>query len=302
SSPVNATIVNATAIGTILNDDARPSISIGQASLVEGNSGTTSMVFTVSLTNAASTPVTVNYSTSDGTAIAGSDYLATAGTLTIPAGATSATIAVPILGDTVVEGNETFTVNLSAPSVNATIGTAAATGTVIDDDQAAIEMSVADVDFIEGNSGWSQMDFVVSLSAPASKDVTVMFATSDGTASSRGNTGDFEATAGILTIPAGQTSGLISVRIKGDKTFELDEWFLLNLNKPSDGIVLSRDQAVCTILNDDNSTGPRGGNAGAGFNESNLDAVSDIIASPVPELDFVLGEWMSRSKKISRAN
>ncbi len=210
----------------------------------------------------------------------------------------------PVLGDTAYEADETFRLTLSNPSGNATIANATATGTIVNDDALAIEMSVADVQILEGNSGWSPMDIVVSLSEPMAKDITVMFATSEGSASSRGNTSDFEATAGILTIPAGQTSGIVSVRIKGDKTFEFDENFFLTLSKPSDGIILTRDQAVITIVNDDplSSGGARGNNGGNGFEEGTLSMPSDIIASPVPALDVVLGEWLTRSKKITRTN
>jgi hypothetical protein len=80
--------------------------------------------------------VTVQYATTGGTATAGGDYTATSGTLTIPAGSTSSTIAVPILGDATIEPDETFMVNLSVPT-NATIGTGTGTGTILNDDPAA---------------------------------------------------------------------------------------------------------------------------------------------------------------------
>jgi len=112
-----------------------PALSIANASVTEGNSGTTSLNFTVTLSAPANGNVDVAYSTSDGSATAGSDYTAVSnGTLTIPAGSTSATIAIAVLGDTDTESNETFTVTLSDPSANATLGTAVATGTILDDD------------------------------------------------------------------------------------------------------------------------------------------------------------------------
>ncbi|MBL6654096.1 MAG: hypothetical protein ISP49_21045, partial [Reyranella sp.] len=112
-----------------------PSITINDASITEGDSGTSQMTFTVKLSQAASGPVTVNYTTANGSATAGSDYTAASGTLTFAAGETSKTIAVAIAGDTVVEPNETFTVNLSAAS-GATIAHASATGTIVDNDVA----------------------------------------------------------------------------------------------------------------------------------------------------------------------
>jgi hypothetical protein len=130
---VNATISKAQGIGTILNDDLQPTISINNVSLFEGSTGTINAVFTVSLSNLSYQDVTVTYVPADGTATAGSDYVAGSGTLTIPVGYTSKTITVVVNGDTVVEPNETFTVNLSSP-VNATIATAVGTGTILNDD------------------------------------------------------------------------------------------------------------------------------------------------------------------------
>lgn len=125
---------------TITNDDPMPSLSIGGASLQEGNSGSTNAVFTVTLSAASGRDVTVHYATSDGTATAGQDYGATSGTLTISAGATSGTIAVPVTGDQLPEANETFTVQLSSPT-NATISTGQGTGTILNDDVLSIGLS-----------------------------------------------------------------------------------------------------------------------------------------------------------------
>jgi len=102
---------------------------------LEGNSGTTPFVFTVTLSAASASTVTVNYATADGTATAGSDYLATSGTLTFNPGVTTQPITVSVIGDTTVEPNETFFVNLSSPS-NATIATGQGTGTIVNDDGA----------------------------------------------------------------------------------------------------------------------------------------------------------------------
>lgn len=114
-----------------------PSLSIGSASANEGNAGTTPFFFTVTLSAASATPVTVAYQTADGSATtADVDYLATSGTLTFPAGTLTQTITVDVQGDPTVEPNETFSVTLSAPS-GATIAVAQGTGTVINDDSAA---------------------------------------------------------------------------------------------------------------------------------------------------------------------
>ncbi|MCB0931195.1 MAG: cellulose binding domain-containing protein, partial [Mycobacterium sp.] len=108
SAPTNIK-VNGVAIGTATPPTA-PTMSISDVSVTEGNSGTTNANFAVSLSNAATTPVTVAYATANGTATAGSDYTATSGTLTFAPGVTTQTVAVKVTGDTTVESDETFTV------------------------------------------------------------------------------------------------------------------------------------------------------------------------------------------------
>lgn len=110
-----------------------PTLSIASASTTEGNSGTKPLTFTVTLSAAASSTVTVHFTTADGTATAGSDYTAASGTLTFAAGETSKTLSVTIAGDKTVEPDETFTVTLSG-AVGATISAATATGTILNDD------------------------------------------------------------------------------------------------------------------------------------------------------------------------
>ena len=110
-------------------------VKVSDASVREGNSGTTNMVFTVSLDDSPLSAVTVAYSTANGTATAGSDYVATAGTLVFAIGQASATITVPVLGDTVVERSETVLVNLLSVSDNALIVDGQGVGKIIDDDR-----------------------------------------------------------------------------------------------------------------------------------------------------------------------
>jgi hypothetical protein len=125
-----------------------PGVTINDVTVTEGNTGTVNAVFTVTLSAASAQAVSVNWSTANGTATAGSDYAAGSGTLTIPAGATSGTITVAVTGDTAVEANETFLVNLAAP-VNATLTDAQGQGTITNDD-AATGGLVAAYGFEEG--------------------------------------------------------------------------------------------------------------------------------------------------------
>lgn len=110
-----------------------PTLAISDASLAEGNQGTAAMAFTLTLSRASKDPVSVAYGSSNGTATAGSDYVASAGTITFAAGQISKTINIGVVGDTTVEPNEAFTVTLSKPT-QATLARTVATGTVLNDD------------------------------------------------------------------------------------------------------------------------------------------------------------------------
>ena len=118
----------------VITVTAPESLSISNASKMEGDIGSSDLAFTVSLSGTAPGPVDVDYATSNGTAIAGSDYTATSGTLTILSGTSSGIINIPINGDIEVEGHETFTLTLSNPA-NAVLGSpVVATGTITNDD------------------------------------------------------------------------------------------------------------------------------------------------------------------------
>jgi hypothetical protein len=115
--------------------EPNPTASIANFTANEGNVGNTPFIFNVTLSAASASPITVSYATADGTAIAGSDYAATSGTLTFAPGVTSQPITVNVFGDTLVEPDKTFFVNLTN-ATGATIVTAQATGTIVNDDSA----------------------------------------------------------------------------------------------------------------------------------------------------------------------
>jgi uncharacterized repeat protein (TIGR01451 family) len=112
-----------------------PAVSIADATITEGNIGTTDMLFAVTLSAPSPKTVSVNYSTASGSALGGQDYVGTNGVLVLPPGVTNALISVAVIGDNLVESNELFFVNLSEPT-NAVPGRAQAVGTIIDDDAA----------------------------------------------------------------------------------------------------------------------------------------------------------------------
>ena len=141
SNPQGAIAPQVTSVtGTILDNDPLPVISITGASTTEGNSGTKNLSFILQLSAPAGQVVTVNYATADGSATAGSDYTAVSGVASFAPGATGAIITVPIIGDTIVEPDETFTVNLSNAS-GANISVASAVGTILNDDSGSLNFT-----------------------------------------------------------------------------------------------------------------------------------------------------------------
>ncbi|MFC6189302.1 putative Ig domain-containing protein [Pseudoxanthomonas mexicana] len=130
---VNAVVVDGQGVGTVVNDDPLPSLSIDDVSVVEGNAGTVNAVFTVTLSAASGQTATVLYATADGTATQPADYTSTSGSLTFTPGQTTRTLTVPVIGETVPEANETFFVNLSG-AANATISDNQGVGTITNDD------------------------------------------------------------------------------------------------------------------------------------------------------------------------
>jgi hypothetical protein len=232
-------------VGTIVDDDAAPSLSINNVSVSEGNTGTTTATFTVSLFTVSAKTVTFDWATAAGTATAGTDYVTASGSRTIAAGATTATIPITVIGDTLDEGDETFTLNLSSP-VNATIAGGSGTGTIIDDD-ALPTLSVNNVPVPEGNAGTTTATFTVSLSAASAKTVTFNWATVAGTATAGT---DYVTASGIRTIAAGATTATIPITVKGDTLDELDETFTLNLSNPVNATIAG-GSGTGTIIDDD---------------------------------------------------
>ena len=222
-----------------------PSITIGDRSIAEGNAGTSNAVVTLSLSAPSTSSVTVNYATANGTATAGTDYTSVSGTATFGPNTTTTTIAVPILGDTTVEANETLAINLSG-SVNASIADAQGVLTITNDDLPAI--AIADVSIVEGNTGTTNAVLTLTLSGPSPDVVAVNFATADGTATAAGN--DYTATSGTATFNANTTSTTIAVAIVGDAGFEPNETLVVNLTSPVNATIADA-QATVTITNDD---------------------------------------------------
>ncbi len=242
SAPVNATLADPQGTVTITDDDPTPSLAISDVSVAEGG---TNAVFSVTLSGASASTVTVSYATANGTAIAGTDYTAASGSLSFAPGETSKSITVPVTGDALDEADESFVINLTAPA-NATIADAQATGTITDDDPAP-SISIADVSLTEGNSGTKVAAFTLTLSAASGRTVTVAYATANGTATAGS---DYVAATGTATFAAGATTATVNVTINGDTTYELNETFVVDLSAPANA-TLASVQATGTLTNDD---------------------------------------------------
>jgi hypothetical protein len=245
SDATNATIAKNQAVGTIVDNDAPPSITIGDRTITETDNGATSITYTISLNAPSGKPISVKYATADGTAIALADYTATNGIISFAPGETSKTITVQVLGDTIDEFDETFFLNLS-DATNATIIKNQAVSTIIDND-APPNITINDKTITEGDLGTQIMTFTVSLSAQSQKTISVDYTTANGTATSGS---DYTATNGTLTFAPGETTKTISVQIAGDTVDEFDENFFLNLANATNATIADA-QGAGTILDND---------------------------------------------------
>ncbi|MEK6755561.1 MAG: Calx-beta domain-containing protein, partial [Bacteroidota bacterium] len=245
SSPVNASLADGTGIGTIVNDDGFPKISVHNENVREGDAGTTPATFAVRLSKPRPFPVTVDFATEDATASAGLDYVAASGSITFDPGEVVKNIVVQVMGDVIHESNESFTVVLSN-AVNGIIGDRKGIGVICDDDpRPKISMSGTTVN--EGNGGTTPAVFDVRLSNPSSEVVIVRFATDNASASAPS---DYVATSGTLIFDQGEATKSITVDVNGDLLPERDEEFRVRLSK-AENARIEENTAKCKIIDDD---------------------------------------------------
>jgi hypothetical protein len=204
-----------------------PSFAVGDASIVEGNAGTSYASVIVSLSARSGKTVSVGYGTADGTATGGGDYDAVSGTLTVAPGETRKSIRVPVRGDRAPESDESLFVNLRDPR-NAKIARGRAILTLVDDEpRIAVSGPGAGM---EGDSGTTPFTFTVSLSLAYDQTVSVDFATRDYTAVAGE---DYLATTGTLTFDPGETVRTVTVMVLGDVAADPDEGFYLDVTGAS---------------------------------------------------------------------
>ncbi|WP_422862063.1 Calx-beta domain-containing protein [Flagellimonas sp. W118] len=263
SAPVNATITDGTGLGTITNDDVAvvDAISISDVTLAEGDAGTTNFVFTVSVDDGRNAANNIDFTvnTADGTAtLANSDYVQIiGGSGTITAGNPSTTVTVQVNGDTNVEGNENFTVVLSAP-VNAVINDGTGLGTITNDDSVTVEFSqVTGVD--AENSGGNLAVLLVTGTVTNATTVTV---TDAGTGNATSGVDYIFNSPQVVNIPAATYDGTVgtavtipTLSINGDIEVEDNEVINLVLSAPTgDATLAAQTTTGYRINNDDNAT------------------------------------------------
>jgi uncharacterized repeat protein (TIGR01451 family) len=230
---------------------APPALSVSDASVVEGNSGSTNLIFNVTLSSPMGIPVSVNFNTGSASAVAGSDFVGTNGTLLFPPGVTNQTITVTVLADVDYEGDETFPLALYNPS-NAVLDLAHATGTgTIINDDVPPTIAISPASRYEGNVGTTNIVLNVSLSGASYQTITVNYATVDGTATAGS---DYVATNGVLTFSPETTNQTVSVIINGDLQVEPNETFTVQLSNPTNATIATAS-ATATILDDDGTPG-----------------------------------------------
>ncbi|HRN83005.1 DUF4347 domain-containing protein, partial [Nitrosomonas europaea] len=204
--------------GVILDDDGTANnraLFVSQVQIVESNDGSQQAVFEVQLSRPSTDSITLSYTTADGSALAGQDYQAMAGTLTFLPGETLKTVAVPIIGDTVAEANEFFNL-VFTPTAAIANGVEGAVGTavILDDDTSTSlpEISISGTSTIEGNSNFRNLEFTVTLSEPATSTVRIYYRTLDAASTATGGV-DYNETSSYIQIAAGESSGTISVQV-----------------------------------------------------------------------------------------
>ena len=235
------------ATATINDNDSAPACSGVTFSVASDGAVTegTSAGFTISKAGTATGSCTIDYATADGSAVAGSDYSATSGTVTFLAGDASKSVTVTTIDDSSVESPETFSLAVSNPTGGAAVGSPASATSTINDNDGAVSFSISDASALEGD----QLQFTVTRSGPATGSYSVNYATANGTAGA----GDYTAASGTLTFAAGVTAQTVLVWTSTDSlSGESDETMFVNLSGATGGATIADPQGVGTIVNVDN--------------------------------------------------
>ncbi|HEV2863496.1 MAG TPA: Calx-beta domain-containing protein, partial [Pyrinomonadaceae bacterium] len=242
----------AVAAVVIRDDDASPLLTVDDASVGEGDSGSPYMTFRVSLSEVSARTITAFVTTQPGTATAGTDFEQAAGTLTLPPGFITGFLRVRVRADTQAEQDETFSlVFMNAP--NAQLADPVGVGTIVDDDGAVFSKVQLDAaDFAVAESA-GKIEIPVKRTGDISKALTVNYITADFLASSRT---DYTAAAGLLRFAPNEASKTITIFVTDDALRENDETFMLWVYEPEGGTLGANSFAFVNITSEDASDGP----------------------------------------------
>ncbi len=247
-----------TATVSIVDNEGTPTLSVAKTEVLEGDSGSSSLVFTVSLSPQSKSTVKVTATTSDGTAISsgrGQDYRARTAVLTFAPGQSTQPFAVSVIGDTLVEDDETVNVKLSSPQ-GAPIASngAAVVGTILNDDQpgggGTISFLASSYAINEnGGSAMITLGRTGKIDLINAQSATVRFVTGTGTATPNQ---DYRPVNTTVTFPAGETTASVLIPIIDDTIYEGDENVSLAISTPSSNAILgSLTTATLTITDND---------------------------------------------------
>ena len=226
-------------------------VTLGDASALEPDTGTTPAVFTVSIPIPTDTPITMTASTQDGSALGGVDYTARTGVaVTIPGGQTSREVNVQVRGDYTPEPNESFTLLLSGV-VGGSLADGSGTATIEDEDppESLPLVSIGDVEVIESNRATYTVQLAVSLSAPFPAPVTVDFTTVPGGTATAGLDYNEAAPTQVRFAP-GVTERVARITLRGDSEIEPNETVRVALSNLVNAN-LGDGEADITLVDDD---------------------------------------------------
>jgi Calx-beta domain len=242
SAPTNAVVNRSSGTGTILDPTLNPYLNIGDTTVTEGTGSAATATFTTKVSTASANPITFKYATANGSAVAGIDYTAEHGTVTVAAGQVSAQIAVPVTKSSQYSASKNFYVTLSA-ATNATLGTNQGIGTILYANHAAW-VTVDDATVTASTTATTTMNFAVRLTSAATFPVTVDYGTADGSATAANQ---YVSAFGSLTFAPGVTSMTVPVTVNSALSGAATTSFVLNLGSASPGSNILRSSATGTI-------------------------------------------------------
>jgi Ca2+-binding RTX toxin-like protein len=257
------------------------SLSAPKTKINEGNSGSTALKLTATLSEPATTPITFTATAKNGTATGGLDFQKYTKVLKIDKGQTEIEFSIQILGDTANEANETFSVELSKLSSKALfsndLSTLPISLQIVDDDKPVAR--VADVKVAEGDNGIKEAVVTVTLNTAATSDVSMSYKTSDGIAKAEL---DYISDADVLVIPKGSKEGKIKIDVLGDTQPEASENFFVELSEISGALFVGGVDSLTstvTITTDDDKLLPTLTVKAVGVDEGAEDEMTDYLVT-----------------------